>query len=97
MTGVVTNGRKLAPIDIRTIKMVASRSTLPILIEDFGGTTLLCELAKARLDDGQVYANSKGQLVIVAKFFATTNKIVIKNVILTTLQGFHFETLFLTH
>ena len=44
LTGDV-NGRKLAPVDIRTIKMVASRSTLPMLIEDVGGTTLLCELA----------------------------------------------------
>ena len=75
LTGDVTNGRKLAPIDIRTIKMVASRSTLPIIIEDVGRTNLLCELAKARFDDGQVYANAKGQFRIVAEFFATTNEI----------------------
>ena len=30
LTGDVSNGRKLAPIDIRTIKQYASRSTLPI-------------------------------------------------------------------
>ena len=75
LTGDVTNGRKLAPVDIRTIKMVASRSTLPMLIEDVGGTTLLCELAKARFDDGQMYANAKGQFRIVTEFFATTNEI----------------------
>ena len=75
LTGDVTNGRKMAPVDIRTIKMVSSRSTLPMLIEDVGGTTLLCELAKARFDDGQVYANSKGQFRIVTEFFATTNEI----------------------
>ena len=65
----------MAPVDIRTIKMVSSRSTLPMLIEDVGGTTLLCELAKARFDDGQVYANSKAQFRIVTEFFATTNEI----------------------
>ena len=65
LTGDVTNGRKMAPVDIRTIKMVSSRSTLAMLIEDICGTTLLCELAKARFDDGQVYANSKRQFRIV--------------------------------
>ena len=75
LTGDVTNGRKLAPIDIRTIKQYASRSTLPILIEDVPNTKLLCDLAQARFDDGQVYGNSKGQYRVVAEFFATTNEI----------------------
>ena len=75
LTGDITNGRKLAPIDIRTIKQYASRSTLPILIEDVVGTKLLCDLAQARFDDGQVYGNSKGQYRVVAEFFATTNEI----------------------
>ena len=75
LTGDVTNGRKLAPIDIRTIKQYSSRSTLAILVEDVAGTKLLCELAQARFDDGQVYGNSKGQFRVVAEFFATTNDI----------------------
>ena len=44
LTGDDNNGRKLAPVDIRTIKQLASRTTLPILIEDVGKTKLLVDL-----------------------------------------------------